>query len=141
MEQGILLGMLGLYAVEDIRRRHITLPYLIIFGLLGIFLHMYFKDTSVVSILSGVAVGLGLIVLSVLTRGSIGMGDGFLFLVTGIFLGGGQNISLLMVSLLYAALFSLGVLVLGKRNGKKKEIPFVPFVFLGYATMLLEVVV
>lgn len=70
------------------------------------------------------------------------MGDGFLFLVTGIFLGGGKNMELLMISLLYAALFSLGLIVFGKVKGKagrkEKEIPFIPFVFLGYATMLLE---
>ena len=84
----------------------------------------------------GMAVGLAMMGVSALTRGSIGMGDGMLLVVSGVFLGGAANVELLFTGLLYAAVFSLGVLALGKHK-KYRELPFVPFLFLGYVTMLL----
>lgn len=135
-EQWILIGMLGLYAGEDIRKRHISVPLLILFGLIGTGLQIWRGDSSAVDVLLGVTVGGVLVLLGFLTRESIGLGDGYLFVVTGIFLGGAANVELLFISLLYAALFSLGVLIFrkGKRN---QEIPFIPFVFLGYLTIIV----
>lgn len=136
MERGILLGMLALYGVEDLRKKTISARYLPLFAIAGMGLHLFLQNLSVVSILLGMAVGLGMMGLSVLTRGSIGMGDGMLLVVSGVFLGGAANVELLFTGLFYAAVFSLGILVLGKRK-KHREIPFVPFLFLGYVTMVL----
>ncbi len=137
LEYGVLLSMLGCYAVEDLRKHTITLRYLICFGAIGMMMHVLKRDVSIVNLLLGIAVGLGLILLSFLTRGSIGMGDGCLFFVTGIFLGGSNNAELLLTSLLYAAVVSLGILFFG-RGKRNREIPFIPFVFLGYLTMIVE---
>lgn len=137
MEQGILLGMLGLYAMEDIRKRTITVRYMILFGAVGLGLHIYRQEMTAISLLLGVAVGIGMILLSLVTRESIGMGDGFVLMTTGIFLGGAANVELLFYGLLYAAVFSLGIVVFQKKK-KKREIPFIPFLFLGYLTMILE---
>lgn len=138
--QALLLGMLGLYAVEDIRKRTVTVRYLILFGAVGMGLHLYWRETSLPGILLGIAVGMGMLLLSFLTGGSIGRGDGALLMVTGIFLGGASNVELLLTSLMYAAVFSLGILVFGRRK-KNREIPFVPFLFLGYLTMVLETII
>lgn len=140
MGQGIVLGMLGLCAVEDIKMRSITLPYLMVFGIIGVCMRWYGQELSLAAIGTGMALGVVLLGISCLTRGSIGMGDGFIFCTTGIFLGGSENAELLMVSLLYAAIWSLGILVFGKRNGSvgKRKIPFAPFVFMGYASLVLE---
>ncbi len=136
-----LLGMLGLYAAEDMRKHTISSVYLVFWGILGIGLHLYLEDVTAVSLLAGAAVGGGLLLLGFLTRERIGYGDGFVFIVTGLFLGGAANVQLLLTSLLYAAIFSLGILLFGKkRMGRNQEIPFIPFVFLGYLTMLLEVI-
>ena len=136
LEQGILMSMLGLYTVEDIRKRRICAPLLILFGAIGIGLHIWRADISVPDVLLGMTVGVVLVLLGFLTRESIGLGDGYLFVVTGIFLGGAANVELLFLSLLYAAIFSLGVLIF--RKGKKnQEITFIPFVFLGYLTIIV----
>lgn len=140
MESVILLTMLGVHAAEDIKTRRITLSFLLVFGLAGLAVQLYCRDMDFASIGLGTAVGIGILLLSILTRGSIGMGDGLVFCVTGIYLGGNRNLELLFVSLLYAGLFSLFLLVKGKGAVKKrkKEIPFLPFVFLGYVTIVLE---
>ena len=136
MIQIILLGMLGMYAVEDIRKKRISAGYLCIFAAAGIGIHVVSRDMSAPGMLLGAAVGLGLVAVSLLTRGSVGMGDGFLLATAGIFLGGSESFTLLLTSLLYAAVFSLAMLVFRRWRGQR-EIPFVPFLFLGYLTMVL----
>lgn len=137
MTQAVLLGMLGLYAVEDIRKKKISARYLWIFGAAGIAVNMIQRSLSVSGMLLGAAVGLALVAVSLLTRGNIGLGDGLLLMTAGIFLGGSGALELLFLSLLYAALVSLGMLAF-RRWKRKREIPFVPFLFLGYLTMVLE---
>ncbi len=135
MTRIILLGMLGLYAVEDIWKKRISVRYLWIFGAAGIVINLFQKSISVPDMLLGVAVGAALVVVSLLTRESIGLGDGFLLMTAGVFLGGSSVLELLFISLLYAALVSLGMLAF-RRWKRKREIPFVPFLLLGYLTMM-----
>lgn len=131
----ILVVMLGAYGVEDLKKREITTPFLVIPAVLLISVQFFQQQQSWYTLWGGVAVGAAVLILSVLSRGRIGLGDGMVLLVTGIGLGGSQNLELLMISLLYAAFFS-GFLLLVKRASKNGEIPFVPFLFLGYLTML-----
>lgn len=136
MTRIILLGMLGLYAVEDIRKKRISVRYLWIFGAAGIAINLFQRSISVPDMLLGAAVGAALVAVSLLTRGSIGLGDGFLLMTAGVFLGGSSVLELLFISLLYAALVSLGMLAF-RRWKRKREIPFVPFLLLGYLTMMV----
>ena len=54
-----------------------------------------------------------------LTKGSIGMGDGVLLVVTGVYLGGLGNLELFFTGLLLAACWSLGLLVFKRKRGKE----------------------
>ncbi len=136
MTRIILLGMLGLYAVEDIRKKRISVRYLWIFGTAGMAINLFQRSISVPDMLLGAAVGAALVAVSLLTRGNIGLGDGFLLMTAGVFLGGSSVLELLFISLLYAALVSLGMLAF-RRWKRKREIPFVPFLLLGYLTMMV----
>ena len=100
-------------------------------------MHILGKDITWVRILLGISVGICILLLAIVTREKIGLGDGMLLTVTGVYLGGADNFQLLMYGLFYAALFSLAVLVV-RRWKKSREFPFVPFLFLGYLTMLAE---
>ena len=79
--------------------------------------------------------GVAMMFASWCTRGRIGLGDGILLVVTGVYLGGMGNLELLFTGLLLAACWSLGMVVLGKKKGKE-EIAFVPFLLAAYLTML-----
>ena len=85
---------------------------------------------------SGAAVGLLLLAVSLLSRQALGMGDAFLFIVTGIFLGVMNNLFLLLTSLTLAALAGSILLIKNKKAGRQ-SIPFSPFIFTGYILVLL----
>lgn len=131
----VLLGIMGGYSWEDIRKHSISVKYLAFPTALGLALHIWGNDSTWVSMALGIAVGAGILVLAAATGGRIGPGDGLLLVVTGIYLGGAGNFQLLMYGLLYAALASLTLLVLRKWH-RNRELPFVPFLFLGYLTMI-----
>ena len=75
--------------------------------------------------------GIVLFVLSCIGRGAIGAGDGLVVLFTGWFWGATTAIEILFWGFLVSAFFGIGMMIIGKVK-RKKEIPFVPFLLLGY---------
>ncbi len=136
MQKIILLALLGWCSLEDVKQKKLTVMYILMFGVGGIFLHLMAPVCSIYSILWGMLLGLALILVSLVTRGSVGVGDGILLAVTGVYLGGSKNLELFMMGLLLAALWSLGLLVVKKKKGKE-EIAFVPFLLISYFLMIL----
>lgn len=114
----------------DIRKREISIPVTLLFGLAGV----------VYSVRSGrtmtdylIPLGIGILILggSVLTRGQVGMGDGWMLLALGCMLRMECYIQMACIGVLLAAAYS-GVLMLVFRKNRKTEIPLVPFLLLGY---------
>ncbi len=137
MQKMLVLGLLSLCSFEDVKYRRLTVIYIFMFGIAGVILHMFAPVCSIYSILWGMLLGLVLILISVATRGSLGMGDGILLVVTGVYLGGYGNLQLFLYGLLLSALCSLGLLAL-KRKKRKDEIAFVPFLLLSYFFLLFR---
>lgn len=137
LELLILMGVLGIYGWEDIKKHRITVWYLVLAASLGVGFRIYEKNLSWPEVLLGLLVGVGVLLLAIVSRERIGIGDGLLLMVTGIYLGGGGNLQLFMNGLLFAAMFSLAVLVFRKWK-RNREIPFVPFLFLGYIVIVVE---
>lgn len=137
MQKVIVLGLLGICSLEDIKCKRLTVMYILMFGIGGLILHLFAPVCSIYSILWGMFLGIGMMLLSFVTCGSIGMGDGILLVVTGVYLGGYGNLELFMTGLLLSALWSLGLLVLKKKK-RKEEIAFVPFLLLSYFIMLFR---
>lgn len=77
--------------------------------------------------------GLGLLflLLSLGSKGAVGMGDGWVLLALGCMLETEEYIRLTGFGILLAAVFS-GILLIGYKKNRKTEIPFVPFLFLAY---------
>lgn len=80
-----------------------------------------------------IPLGIGILILggSVLTRGQVGMGDGWMLLALGCMLRMECYIQMACIGMLLAAAYS-GVLMLVFRKNRKTEIPLVPFLLLGY---------
>lgn len=77
--------------------------------------------------------GLGLLflLLSLGSKGAVGMGDGWVLLALGCMLETEEYIRLTGFGILLAAVFS-GILLIGYKKNRKTEIPFVPFLFFAY---------
>ena len=80
----------------------------------------------------GLAVMIGgiLLVISAITKEAIGRGDGWFFVVSGIYLGFAKNVLLLCGGLLFcflacAVLFMKGIL--DGRDARRQRLPFIPF--------------
>lgn len=104
--------------------------------LLSLILCGIFKPVSLVEMLSGMAVGGALLLISLLTKGALGLGDGLFLVVVGIHLGVGAVITVLAFGLLISAIFSL-VLLVFRKVSRKSSVPFVPFLTVAYVITFL----
>ena len=135
MQKYVLLALLCLCAWEDFKKKEVRVIPILMFGIVGMLLHLYAPTCSIRSVLLGCFLGAAIMAFSCLSRGSIGMGDGILLAVTGVYLGGEGNLELFLTGLAFAAAWSLAMLALKKKKGKD-EIAFVPFLLISYVTML-----
>ena len=114
----------------DIRKREISIPVTLLFGLAGV---VYSVRTGRTMTDYLIPLGIGILILggSVLTRGQVGMGDGWLLMALGCMMRMESYIQMACIGMLLAAACS-GVLLLVFRKSRKTEIPLVPFLLLGY---------
>lgn len=93
------------------------------FGIGGILLHLWQRNQSLYSMLGGIAVGAAVIILSLVSGGIIGIGDGLVLCVAGIYIGGINTMRLLLTGLFLSSLYAL-VLLFMHRKRRKDTIPF-----------------
>ena len=130
MERSGTLLFLLFSSFLDIRKREISIPVTLLFGLAGV---VYSVRTGRTMTDYLIPFGIGILILggSVLTRGQVGMGDGWMLLALGCMLRMECYIQMACIGMLLAAAYS-GVLMLVFRKNRKTEIPLVPFLLLGY---------
>ena len=80
--------------------------------------------------------GVAMIILSIVTRKEVGLGDGIILLCMGPILGFERVCACLLISLFCSCLFSIGILAIGKGN-RKTTLPFVPFLTLGMGVTII----
>jgi len=139
-EQGkqiVLLLGLSYLAWMDIRTNLIEINGLIFLGIAALLGMVCGADIRLVQYaLGGALVGVGVLICSRLSGECIGEGDGWLFVVTGFYLGALQNLTLLFGSVFFAGIFAIACLVL-KKKGKEDRIALVPFVLTAYVVFIL----
>lgn len=85
---------------------------------------------SVQGILLSAAVGILLLLLGRVTDGGIGEGDGWFFIVTGLFLEPLENFMLFLSGLVFSSVYSLAYMAavfIGGGCVRQKRLPFLPF--------------
>ena len=135
LKKSIIFMMLLLFSIEDVRKKRIDILPLLAFSVIGAIYQTVTRALTIPEICGGMLLGVGLLGIAKMTGESLGYGDGLLFLVTGIYLGGWDNCSLLMTSLVLAFVFAIIQIIVRKKSAKS-EIPFVLFVLSAYVLYL-----
>lgn len=126
-------------SVYDVKNREIPLFVSAVAACLLFVIRLYLVcrgEMPLQTAFLGVGIGIVLLIVSALTKGEIGSGDGIMFIVSGLVSGFYENGVLLFVSLVFTAAAG-SVLVVVKRVGRKYELPFAPFVFAGYGVICI----
>lgn len=134
----IIIGLLlFISTIKDIKSKSISLPLVIISCVCLILIMPFNNVITIKSAILGTLVGFFIILVSKLTKGQIGMGDGIILLATGLGLGVWDNIALLLFALFLSAICCFILLALRLVNLKMK-IPFIPFLFISYIGVLFR---
>ncbi|MDE7325839.1 MAG: hypothetical protein K2N63_06140 [Lachnospiraceae bacterium] len=125
MKEGIVLVLLVGFGIVDIRKKSLSVPVLVlVLGAAVLFRLLW--DGGIVAGGAGLLSGFLICAVGKISRGQIGMGDGFLLAVTGMLLGFWKNMELFLTGLFFCAVFSAGILIFF-RKGRGYQVPFVPF--------------
>lgn len=134
MEEVSLLGMLGLCAYEDIKKKQIRAVTVLLFGILGFIFHILNMKMDILNILGGMLVGAVLFIVSILSGEQIGKGDALMLTISGIYLGLWGNLILLWGSAFTLGLVGIGCNIFNKRT---RALPLAPFLLIVYILILL----
>jgi prepilin signal peptidase PulO-like enzyme (type II secretory pathway) len=134
----VLIAVLARITVTDIEERRIpdrvTVPASAVALLIGLLMHTSGLPAQV---LAGLATGVGLFVVALVSRGGLGMGDVKLGLVLGLFLSRYVVVALI-AGVIASAIFSLGVLAKqGLSAGLRTKIAMGPFLAIGGVVAVL----
>lgn len=125
---GILLAVL---AMEDIKNKKITIWPVAAAFILGMLNFIIYHEPDGKSLLGGLALGVGICLLWWITGKSIGLGDGLVTALVGVYTGTKFTMICLCTAFFLAASAAL-MLCCIKKVKKKERIPFIPFLLLGY---------
>lgn len=133
----IALGLFLVWnSIKDIKKREISLPSVLLFAVVGFLFFAIDKKRDLYSMAGGMAIGICLLLLSLVLREAIGFGDGLVVFVCGVFIGFFKNLMLLMMGFLLTSI--TGILLIGrKKASKKSHLPFIPFLTLAYGLLVL----
>lgn len=123
-------------AYRDYKEKEIPLWMPALAAIVGMILHLLCWETTLADILLGTLVGVLLLFVAWISRERVGIGDGIMLMVSGIFLGFRGNLTLLFMALGMVGLVALFFIVV-KRKGKDYRLPFVPFLLAAYLVYLI----
>ena len=135
IKSAIVLILLILNTILDMRFMRISKLSLCMGGGLGIVFFIFsgsaFKQERILALLPGIVC----LIISVCTKEAIGKGDGLLILVMGEYLSFSHILGICMMAFFFAGVLALVFRKRWKKTGRK-EIPFVPFLMIGYVFSL-----
>jgi len=136
ISETLTLSLLGVAAFWD--KRTFSIPVLLpaVVFCAGFTVNIISGESKWWQLLLGCIPGIILLVISLLSSGSMGLGDGLVLTAAGPCLGLVNGLFLLTISLIFAS--AVGFILIALHQIKIKDrIPFIPFVLGGYIILLL----
>lgn len=135
MKEMCVLVFLGVNSWIDLRKKEVSLAAAAAFSAAGVVLN--WTDNSVFwELFISLGIGCFFLGVSILTKGAMGLGDVWMLFALALMLDLQEFLMILFSALMLCALWGTAMLVIFRKNGKS-EIPFVPFLLLGYVGGLL----
>ena len=132
----LVLAVLIVCAVSDYRKKEIKLIFPMLLSIAAVAMFFLGGDIAFKSVAAGMAEGIAIIILSLITQGRIGMGDGILLASTGLMLGWKDNFIMFFFACFLSACVSALILILKKGN-RETKIPFIHFMVPGFLISVL----
>lgn len=130
MREILVLVFLGFNAWTDLRKKQISLVTVAVFSVVML-VRAFCTGGISWELLLPVGIGCFFLAVSIVTKGAVGMGDGWLIMALGLALEMEEFVTALLVGLLCCAAWA-GILMSVFQRGRNTEIPFVPFLLVGY---------
>ncbi|RGY97354.1 prepilin peptidase [Clostridium sp. AM58-1XD] len=131
VEQLVFISFLCITSWQDIKSRSVAVWVYGLFGSMAWFLNLCrLRRADWAAVGCGIMICLILLALNRLTEGAVGEGDGYFFIVTGMFLGFWRNIALLFGGVIFCGFCCMGMMMWGiwkHISMRKKSVPFLPF--------------
>ncbi|MFG6320520.1 MAG: prepilin peptidase [Lachnospiraceae bacterium] len=128
----VVVGVLLLIAgITDIRKRQISRRLLMLLTLVCIVAVLVRGSFAVMDAAGGMAIGLCVIGISMISREQIGMGDGIVIAVIGLVLGFRRCLAVVSVASLVMCAAAI-VVLLFKKGNRRTQLAFLPALFVGY---------
>ncbi|MBO5353313.1 MAG: hypothetical protein J6A77_08460 [Lachnospiraceae bacterium] len=135
MAEWIMFGVLAGFSVYDLKWKKVNVTAVVIVAATAL-MYRFFVGTGWVDLFFSLVPGIGLLLLALVTRESIGTGDGLVMCALGIFCGIKPALAILGMALVLCAMLAI-ILLACRRAGKKTELPFLPCLCAGYLLYLL----
>ncbi len=124
----VFLGVLGILAWQDKKEMSVSKKILFLTGIFAILGRSLIGKIALQEWGFSLLPGLVLLVIGWLSGWQIGIGDGAVILVTGLWLGSRKTFIILLLGVFLCSIFC-GGLVVFRKAGRKTEVPFVPFLW------------
>ena len=130
MAEWIMLAVLAGLAIYDMKTKTVSLIAVEVLAA-GVLVYRICTGTGMAELAAGLVPGVLVMLRAFVTKESIGMGDGLILCVLGMFCGWRRCLAVFGLALLLSAVLAI-VLLVCRRAGRKTEIPFLPCLFGGF---------
>ena len=136
--QIFLMILLVITAVIDIKKREIPAALIALGASLATayVVYSFVNEAGCAKVVPALLPGAAMLLISLVTRGEVGLGDGLMLLFIGPVFGLEQTVAGLLIALFISSIFSIVVLALKKGN-RKTKLAFIPFLTLGMGAAML----
>lgn len=138
IEKCMVWLFLSIGAMWDLKKKSIPTVYLWLFALVGVVFSVsaLIDGKDIGNAVTAFLPGCILVLLSVITREQIGMGDGWVILCMGLFLDCAEILWIIFISFMILTVLSIFLLIAQKAH-RKTRMPFLPFLLTGFTIYIL----
>lgn len=141
IDKELICGLVGccyllVLSVQDFRERMISGMFLGVGAVAAVCSQIIWDRSSVWECISGLLIGFAFVGISKLTREGVGYGDSILIMILGIYIGVWNLMYVLVIAFFLSAICSVFILI-KFRFHRKQGIPFIPFLTVGYFSLVL----